>query len=75
MLTRDEIAQALAEWQVAWNKHDLDGVMALFHDEVVFENWTGARVAGKRALRRAWAPWFAEHGGFRPTWPISLPWS
>ena len=26
---------------VAWNAHDLDGVMDLFHEGVVFENWTG----------------------------------
>jgi hypothetical protein len=39
--------------------------MALFHEEVVFENWTGAKARGKEALRKAWAPWFANHGNFR----------
>ena len=39
--------------------------MALFHEDVIFENWTGARVFGKEALRKAWRPWFANHGGFR----------
>ena len=43
----------------------LDGVMALFHEDVLFENWTGARVRGKDALRQAWESWFQEHGGFR----------
>jgi hypothetical protein len=41
--------------------------MALFHEEVVFENWTGAKVRGKEALRKAWGPWFANHGNFRFT--------
>ena len=64
-LSRNEIRTTISEWQRAWNDHDLDGVLDLFHDEVIFEHWTGARVKGKRALRRAWAPWFANHGGFR----------
>lgn len=67
MLSRTEIEKALAEWNQAWNKYDLDEVMKLFHDEVLFENWTGGRVKGKEALRQAWAPWFANHGGFRFT--------
>ena len=64
-LSRQEIRTTIAEWLRVWNEHDLDRVMDLFHDEIVFENWTGARVKGKRALWRAWTPWFANHGGFR----------
>lgn len=64
-LSRNEIEKALKQWNLAWDKHDLDGVMALFHEEVVFENWTGAKVRGKEALRKAWQPWFANHGNFR----------
>ncbi len=63
--SRQEIEDALREWNLAWDKHNLDGVMQLFHDEVVFENWTGGKASGKKALRKAWAPWFANHGGFR----------
>ncbi len=65
MLSREEIEQALLEWQQAWNEHDIDGVMKLFHDDVLFENWTGGQARGKDGLRRAWAPWFANHNGFR----------
>jgi ketosteroid isomerase-like protein len=65
MLTKDEIRSALTRWNEAWNTHDLDRVMDLFHDDIIFENWTGGKVQGKEALRRAWAPWFANHGGFR----------
>ena len=39
--------------------------MALFHADVVFENWTGAIVRGKDALRQAWQPWFQDHGNFK----------
>ena len=66
-LTRVEIKTALEKWNLAWDNHDLDGVMSLFHDKVVFENWTGGRAEGKAALRKAWEPWFANHGGFRFT--------
>ena len=64
-LTRSQIESALREWNQAWDSHDLAGVMALFHDEVTFDNWTGGIVRGKTALKKAWAPWFAHHGGFR----------
>lgn len=64
MLSRNEIEQTLVEWARAWSEHDLDGVMALFHDDVLFESWTGAKVRGKASLWRAWAPWFHDHGGF-----------
>lgn len=64
-LTRNEIETALKKWNLAWDNHDLDGVMELFHEAVVFENWTGGKVRGKEALRKAWQPWFTKHGNFR----------
>lgn len=67
MLDREKTIEILNRWNDAWNDHDLERVMELLHDEVVFENWTGGRAAGKEALRKAWAPWFANHGGFRFT--------
>ncbi len=67
MLSREEIREALNQWNHAWDKHDLNGVMELFDDEVLFENWTGGKVKGKEALHQAWAPWFENHGGFRFT--------
>jgi len=67
VVSREQIEKGLAQWQRAWNEHDLDGVMELFHDEVLFVNWTGGKAKGKESLRNAWAPWFADHGGFRFT--------
>jgi ketosteroid isomerase-like protein len=57
--------KTMREWNRAWDRHDLDGVMELFHDEILFENWTGGKAVGKEALRKAWTPWFADHGNFR----------
>lgn len=67
VLNREEIISAMVEWEKHWNEHDIDGVMDLLHDEVVFEHWHGARVQGKQNLHQAWAPWFDNHGGFRFT--------
>lgn len=63
-LSREEIRKALAIWNQAWDDHDLEGVMELFHDDVLFDNFTGGRAKGKETLRKAWAPWFANHRGF-----------
>ncbi len=65
MLSKDRIRSLLAKWNQAWEEHDLDGVMELFHEDILFENWTGGRVQGKEALRKAWEPWFKNHGRFR----------
>jgi len=65
MLSRSEIENLLKDWNRAWNRHDVDGVMQLFHEDVIFENWTGAKAQGKTKLLAAWAPWFKNHGGFR----------
>lgn len=64
MLSADQIKGAMTQWSEAWNTHDLGRVMDLFHEDIVFENWTGARVQGNTALRRAWEPWFGNHGNF-----------
>ncbi|WP_338424957.1 nuclear transport factor 2 family protein [Sphingopyxis kveilinensis] len=55
--------QFAREWCAAWNAHDLDRVLALFHDDVVFSSPlaaamlpdTAGRIDGKAALRNYWA--------------------
>lgn len=50
-------------WLAAWNAHDLDAVMALFHDDVVFTSPLAVKVVpesdgvlhGKDALRAYWS--------------------
>lgn len=58
-----ETARAFAEsWQRAWNRHDLEAVLAHFTDDVVFTSPvaaqllpdTGGRLVGKQALRDYW---------------------
>ena len=43
-LSRQELIKALQDWNQAWDNHDLDGVIALFDDDILFENWTGGKV-------------------------------
>ena len=51
-----------AAWVAAWTAHDVDAVLAHFHDDVVFTSATAARVVpasggvvrGKDALRAYW---------------------
>jgi ketosteroid isomerase-like protein len=66
-LSRTEIVNTLTEWTRAWNDHDLDTIVQLFHDDVLFENWTGAAVRGRDALAKAWLQWFATDSQFRFT--------
>lgn len=66
-LTRRQILDALESWNRAWNAHDLDTIMELFHEDVLFENWTGGRARGKDELRAGWEPWFAADSTFRFT--------
>jgi hypothetical protein len=50
------------EWVMAWNAHDVEAVLAHFHDDVVFSSpvaarllpHTGGVVRGKPALRDYW---------------------
>ena len=57
-----EPSQFAAAWAAAWNAHDLEGVLAHFHDDVVFTSpvaeqilpGTGGVVRGKDQLRAYW---------------------
>ena len=64
-LSREQIKMALQEWNHSWDNHDLEGVLKLMDDDILFENWTGGKAAGKEALKKAWGPWFENHQGFR----------
>ncbi len=51
-------------FNAAFNQHDVDGVMALMTDDVVFENTTpppdGERYEGQAAVRAFWERFFAS---------------
>ncbi|MET0356854.1 MAG: nuclear transport factor 2 family protein [Cellvibrio sp.] len=65
ILANQEMLAHIKIWLQAWDNHNLDGVMDLMHEDVVFENWTGQIITGKKSLQRAWAPWFLKHGNFK----------
>lgn len=66
-LSKIEILKLIKNWLIAWNEHNLEGVMELMHDNVVFENWAGEVIVGKSELQKAWVPWFRNHGNFKFT--------
>jgi ketosteroid isomerase-like protein len=59
----DWVTRFVADWQERWNAHDIEGVLAHFHDDVVFTSPVAARllpdgggvVRGKAALRAYWS--------------------
>lgn len=59
----DDPAAFAEAWCVAWNAHDLDAVLAYFHEDIVFTSPMAARlvpescgrIAGKMGLRAYWA--------------------
>lgn len=64
-LLKCEIIRNINEWLKYWNSHNLEGVMDLIHEDIVFENWNGSSVKGKKNLQRSWLPWFINHGDFK----------
>ncbi len=65
LLSKEEILDLFKEWLAAWDEYNLEGVMKLIHDDIVFENWTGAVIKGKKNLKLAWTSWFLNHGNFK----------
>jgi ketosteroid isomerase-like protein len=62
--TDADVLKLLDRFAAAWNRHDVDGLMACMADECVFEASSGPEVAGARhvgrdAVRRAYADVFA----------------
>ena len=60
-MTTDNAATFAAEWAEAWNRRDIEHVLAHFHDDVEFTSPTALAVMGvptvhgKAALREYWA--------------------
>jgi hypothetical protein len=63
MLTADKAKRFAHEWLAAWNAHDLERVLAHWHDDCVFRSPLVVRVTGdasgtvrgKAALRAYWS--------------------
>jgi hypothetical protein len=56
--------EQIENWFQKWNEKDLNGVMELFHDEIVFENWNSIRFTGKESLRTMLNLWFSNDPDF-----------
>jgi ketosteroid isomerase-like protein len=62
VVSTPEPAVFAEDWLTAWNRHDVDAVLAHFHDDIVFTSPVAARVMpdsqgvvrGKAALREYW---------------------
>ena len=59
-MTRERAAAFAADWAAAWNARDVERVLGMFSDEVIFVSPTAlavvgtATVRGKAALRAYW---------------------
>jgi len=57
-----EITSAVEQWTEAFNRHDVDAVMAAMTDDCVFERSTpppyGTRSEGQVAVRACWEEFF-----------------
>jgi ketosteroid isomerase-like protein len=56
-----DTTETVRRFQDAWNRHDIDGVMALMTDDCVFESTQppdGERVMGQQAMRAFWTRFF-----------------
>jgi len=60
---RQELDRLAREFLDAFNRNDLDAVMAFFTDDAVYEEMNGRRDVGREAIRAAFEPQFnGEHG-------------
>jgi ketosteroid isomerase-like protein len=61
--SRSDTLETIERFNEAFNRHDVDAVMALMTEDVVFENTSpapdGARYEGQAAVRAAWETLFA----------------
>jgi len=65
-----DVVKLLDAFAAAWNRHDVDGLMACMADDCVFEAAAGPEVAGTRhvgkdAVRRAYAAVFDAYADAR----------
>jgi ketosteroid isomerase-like protein len=67
----------IERFNAAFNRHDVDGVMALMSDDCVFENTypppDGERFEGAAAVRAFWERFFAGSPQAEFTWEEIIP--
>ena len=58
-MNRDELIDLTRRFVDAFNREDLDAVMAFFADDAVHDEFNGRRNVGKDAIRAAFQPQFS----------------
>ncbi len=59
MVTHSELSELVVRFTDGFNRDDLDGVMAFFADDAVYDEFNGKQSRGKAAIRAAFAPQLA----------------
>ncbi|MGZ0186920.1 MAG: YybH family protein [Alphaproteobacteria bacterium] len=62
-MTRDELKASVLDFTDAFNRDDLDGVMAYMAEDAVYDEFNGHRAEGLVAIRAAFAPQFSGQFG------------
>jgi len=57
-VTHAEIAELVTRFTEAFNRDDLDAVMAFFAEDAVYDEFDGTQSRGKAAIRAAFEPQF-----------------
>jgi uncharacterized protein (TIGR02246 family) len=66
MPTRAELEDLVRRFTDAFNRDDVDGVLALMTDDAVYDEFNGTRSVGKPAIRAAFEPQFrGDYGTIR----------
>jgi len=60
---RQHLADLTQRFMTAFNDNDLEGVMAFFADDAVYDEFNGARNHGRDAIRAAFVPQFSGRYG------------
>lgn len=64
--THAELSELVLSFTNAFNREDLDGVMAFMADDAVYDQFNGTRAEGKAAIREAFVPQFrGDYGTMR----------
>lgn len=64
--TQDELRDLVLAFTDAFNREDLDAVMAYFAADAVYDQFNGARAVGTAAIREAFVPQFrGDYGTMR----------
>ena len=65
-MDREKLAKLVIDFTDAFNRDDLDAVMAYFADDAVYDEFNGTRSRGTAAIRAAFEPQFrGDYGKLR----------